>query len=247
MKPCAFTASRTPIRSRTGTLQGRSDSPTWKRGNTSRSTIATVRPPRDRKVAALDAPGRGGPGRGGLERGAELLLAIEPPDHRAEPVDPEGGDRAPAQREREHEGGRGGGHRGQAQAAHVGSAPAVLDRPDRAIRDERADGQRPAGRVGALGGRERVHLAVPSPESRWTEDPDHVERGRGGLTRPARHDAGGQEGPDREAVAPGAETAAPILEVDRGDRNLEDPAPQGGGAQQHLALQHEPAVTRGHR
>src|SRR6185503_19127850 len=100
MKPCAFTASRTPIRSRTGTLQGRSDSPTWKRGNTSRSTIATVRPPRDRKVAAL-------------------------------------------------------------------------------------------------GGRERVHLAVPSPESRWTEDPDHVERGRGGLTRPARHDAGGQEGPDR--------------------------------------------------
>ncbi len=37
---------------------GSSDSPTWKRGNASRSATATGRPPRARKVAAVDPPGR---------------------------------------------------------------------------------------------------------------------------------------------------------------------------------------------
>ena len=36
---------------------GMSDSPTWKRGNTSRSATATRRPPRARKVATVDPAG----------------------------------------------------------------------------------------------------------------------------------------------------------------------------------------------
>src|SRR6185503_8294395 len=54
---CAWTLGSAPIRSSSGTFQGRSDSPMWNRGNFSRSKTATRRPARARVVAKVDPAG----------------------------------------------------------------------------------------------------------------------------------------------------------------------------------------------
>ena len=57
MKPAARIFSWTPSRSKIGSEKGRSDSPTWKRGNFSRSTTRTERPARASSVATVEPPG----------------------------------------------------------------------------------------------------------------------------------------------------------------------------------------------
>src|SRR5215475_4577428 len=57
MKPARFTSSSTPMRWSKGIFAGSSDSPMWKRGNASRSTSVTRRPPWARHVAAVEPPG----------------------------------------------------------------------------------------------------------------------------------------------------------------------------------------------
>src|SRR5256885_10956892 len=57
VKPARGTASSAPIARRTSLVDARSDSPTWKRGNRSRSRSTTLRPARARNAAAADPAG----------------------------------------------------------------------------------------------------------------------------------------------------------------------------------------------
>ena len=87
----------------------------------------------------------------------------------------------------------------------------------------------------------RHQLAMPRLAALAQEGPDQRRHDHQDVMSPAPRALRGEKGRHRDPVPQRAEAAPPIGVVHGGDGRLHEGQAQGGGAQQHLGLEDEPA------